>query len=179
MCCYPSHFLTFLHLVLTAFALPIRSNSLDVIVLQPVRKDCIRRRWTSRGDASGSDTSLRLARRSYEERGAVVSRNTPAQSPERWDAGRPKGRPDWAYWQDWARHSRLVCCWLPAARGEGQERQGRCSAPAIPVGVATAKQGDFDVYLTGLGSVTALNTVSLKTRIDGQIMQVNFREGRT
>lgn len=50
--------------------------------------------------------------------------------------------------------------------------------PAIPVGVATVKQGDFDVYLTGLGSVQAFNTVSLKTRIDGQIMQVNFREGQ-
>lgn len=50
--------------------------------------------------------------------------------------------------------------------------------PAIPVGVATVKQGNFDVYLTGLGSVQAFNTVSLKTRIDGQIMQVNFREGQ-
>ncbi len=50
--------------------------------------------------------------------------------------------------------------------------------PAVPVGVATVKQGDFNVYLTGLGSVQAFNTVSLKTRIDGQIMQVNFREGQ-
>ncbi len=50
--------------------------------------------------------------------------------------------------------------------------------PAIPVGVATVKQGPFDVYLTGLGSVQAFNTVSLKTRIDGQIMQVNFQEGQ-
>jgi membrane fusion protein, multidrug efflux system len=50
--------------------------------------------------------------------------------------------------------------------------------PAIPVGVATVKQGDFNVYLNGLGSVDAFYTVSLKTRIDGQIMQVNFREGQ-
>jgi multidrug efflux system membrane fusion protein len=50
--------------------------------------------------------------------------------------------------------------------------------PAVPVGVATVKQGDFNIYITGLGSVQALNTVSLKTRIDGQIMQVNFREGQ-
>jgi membrane fusion protein, multidrug efflux system len=59
-------------------------------------------------------------------------------------------------------------------------KSARASAPppAIPVGVATVKQGDFDVYLTGLGSVQALNTVSIKTRIDGQIMQVNFREGQ-
>jgi multidrug efflux system membrane fusion protein len=44
--------------------------------------------------------------------------------------------------------------------------------------VATVKQRDFPVYLTGLGSVTAFNTVSLKTRIDGQITQVNFVEGQ-
>jgi len=50
--------------------------------------------------------------------------------------------------------------------------------PAVPVGVATVKQGDFNVYLSGLGSVEAFYTVSLKTRIDGQIMQVNFREGQ-
>jgi len=50
--------------------------------------------------------------------------------------------------------------------------------PAVPVGVANVKQGDFNVYLAGLGSVEAFYTVSLKTRIDGQIMQVNFNEGQ-
>ena len=65
--------------------------------------------------------------------------------------------------------------------GKGsQQKSARAGAPppSVPVGVATVKQRDFDVYLTGLGSVTAFNTVSLKTRIDGQIMQVNFREGQ-
>ena len=61
-----------------------------------------------------------------------------------------------------------------------QPKSAKASAPppAVPVGVATVKQGDFNVYLNGLGSVQAFNTVSLKTRIDGQIMQVNFREGQ-
>jgi membrane fusion protein, multidrug efflux system len=40
------------------------------------------------------------------------------------------------------------------------------------------QQGNFNVYLNGLGSVQAFFTVSLKTRIDGQIMQVNFKEGQ-
>ena len=64
--------------------------------------------------------------------------------------------------------------------GSQSTKSARASAPplAVPVGVATVKQGDFNVYLTGLGSVQAFNTVSLKTRIDGQIMQVNFREGQ-
>jgi membrane fusion protein, multidrug efflux system len=48
----------------------------------------------------------------------------------------------------------------------------------VPVGVATAEKRDFRLYLTGLGSVTAFNTVSVKTRVDGQLVQVNFKEGQ-
>ena len=51
--------------------------------------------------------------------------------------------------------------------------------PAIPVAVAPAEQKDFPVYLSGLGSVQASNTVSLKSRVDGQIVQIAFREGQT
>ena len=50
--------------------------------------------------------------------------------------------------------------------------------PPVPVGVASVQQREFPVYLTGLGSVTAFNTVALKTRIDGQITLVNFQEGQ-
>src|SRR6202049_2642907 len=49
---------------------------------------------------------------------------------------------------------------------------------AVPVAVATAIKQDMPVYLTGLGSVTAYNTVSVKSRVDGQLIQVNFREGQ-
>ena len=74
----------------------------------------------------------------------------------------------------------LAICAGLAGCGSRQAKSAKASAPppAIPVGVATVKQGDFNVYLTGLGSVEAFNTVSLKTRIDGQIMKVNFQEGQ-
>lgn len=49
---------------------------------------------------------------------------------------------------------------------------------AVPVAVASAVNQDMPVYLTGLGSVTAYNTVSVKSRVDGQLIQVNFREGQ-
>jgi len=49
----------------------------------------------------------------------------------------------------------------------------------VPVGVATAQRRDVPVYLKGLGSVTASNTVSVKSRVDGQLAQVNFKEGQT
>ena len=49
---------------------------------------------------------------------------------------------------------------------------------SVPVAVASAVVQDMPVYLTGLGSVTAYNTVSVKSRVDGQLIQVNFREGQ-
>lgn len=48
----------------------------------------------------------------------------------------------------------------------------------ISVGVTTVQKRDVPYYLTGLGSVTAFNTVTVHTRVDGQIMKVNFREGQ-
>ena len=48
----------------------------------------------------------------------------------------------------------------------------------IPVVAATARAGDMPVYLQGLGTVTAFNTVTVKTRIDGQLIGVHFKEGQ-
>ncbi len=48
----------------------------------------------------------------------------------------------------------------------------------VPVVVSTAQKGDLPVYLIGLGSVTAFNTVTVRSRVDGQIVKVNFTEGQ-
>src|SRR6266478_5675100 len=50
--------------------------------------------------------------------------------------------------------------------------------PAIPVSVATAARRDVPIYLTGLGTVQAFNTVTVKTRVDGEIVKVAFTEGQ-
>jgi multidrug efflux system membrane fusion protein len=71
-----------------------------------------------------------------------------------------------------------ICAALTGCSSKAKSAKASGPPPAVPVGVAAVKQGDFNVYLTGLGSVEAFYTVSLKTRIDGQIMQVNFREGQ-
>ncbi len=53
------------------------------------------------------------------------------------------------------------------------------SAPAaVPVSVATASRTDLPVRLTALGSVTAFNTVTVRPRVDGQLMRVSFQEGQ-
>ncbi|MHB1701687.1 MAG: MdtA/MuxA family multidrug efflux RND transporter periplasmic adaptor subunit [Acidobacteriaceae bacterium] len=48
----------------------------------------------------------------------------------------------------------------------------------VPVSVAMVQQRSMPIYLTGLGSVTAFYTDTIKSRVDGQLMSVNFREGQ-
>ena len=48
----------------------------------------------------------------------------------------------------------------------------------VPVAAAAAARGDLNRYLTAIGSVTAFNTVTVKTRVDGQIVKVAFKEGQ-
>jgi len=52
------------------------------------------------------------------------------------------------------------------------------AARGVPVVAVPARRGDVGVYLTGLGSVTPLNTVNLKCRVDGELTKVLFREGQ-
>ncbi|MGC1414275.1 MAG: MdtA/MuxA family multidrug efflux RND transporter periplasmic adaptor subunit [Candidatus Acidiferrum sp.] len=67
----------------------------------------------------------------------------------------------------------------PAAGAAGQGKRGAGGAGlVVPVVVATAQKGDLPVYLIGLGSVTAFNTVTVRSRVDGQIVKVNFTEGQ-
>lgn len=59
-------------------------------------------------------------------------------------------------------------------------REGRKAAqgpPAVPVTVARVTQETVPVRLRAIGNVEAYSTVALKARVDGQIVEVNFKEG--
>ena len=58
------------------------------------------------------------------------------------------------------------------ASGQGPPRNF-----TVPVVAAAAQKGDINVYVTGLGTVTALYTATIHTRVNGQVMKVPFKEG--
>ncbi len=64
-------------------------------------------------------------------------------------------------------------------RGGGRKggRGGGNSLGPVPVVTAKVQRADVPVYLSGLGNVAAFYTVTVKSRVDGQLMKVNFNEG--
>ena len=58
-------------------------------------------------------------------------------------------------------------------------KQGSAALPrGVPVVAKAARKGDMAIYISGLGSVTPVYTVTVRTRVDGQLMEVLFREGQ-
>ncbi len=55
---------------------------------------------------------------------------------------------------------------------------GKGGGRAVAVGAATARKGDLDIYLSAPGSVVAFNTVIVRSRVDGEIVNVAFTEGQ-
>src|SRR3981081_1849641 len=54
----------------------------------------------------------------------------------------------------------------------------KSAPPAVRVTIAPVQKADFPVYLTGLGTVQGFNTVTVRTRVDGQIDKIAFKEGQ-
>src|SRR6202521_5216295 len=65
----------------------------------------------------------------------------------------------------------------PGAASKGKGGSG-AGGLVVPVVVSTAQRGDLPVYFNGLGTVTAFNTVTVRSRVDGQLVSVAFKEGQ-
>src|SRR5450756_2223526 len=63
-----------------------------------------------------------------------------------------------------------------AAEIRAQDAKPATAAPAIPVSVATVAQQTVAVRIQAIGNVEAYSTVALKARVDGQIVEVNFKD---
>src|SRR5438270_1069214 len=65
-----------------------------------------------------------------------------------------------------------------ATAGTSGRRGGPGAGGAVPVVAGNVEQKDMSIYLDGLGTVQAFNTVTVHTRVDGNLVQVNFSEGK-
>jgi multidrug efflux system membrane fusion protein len=68
--------------------------------------------------------------------------------------------------------------WWNDAPAKANLPQAQATPQAVPVDTATATRQDVPVTLTGLGTVQALNTVTVTARVDGQIQKIAFTEGQ-
>ncbi len=70
----------------------------------------------------------------------------------------------------------LIVRWQNQRSAAAKSRE--TGPPTVPVIVASARKGEIPVYLNALGSATPFNTVTVRSRIDGQLLKVNFQEGQ-
>ncbi len=63
-------------------------------------------------------------------------------------------------------------------KGKGKGKGGRGGPPA-PVATGMARAGNVNVYLNGLGTVTPTRTVTVRSRVEGELVRVHFKEGQT
>lgn len=109
------------------------------------------------------------------------------------DLNRPKDRPETRLgrgltpppsWRRWAWAvlgvvAVLAAVWWVWGRNPPAAPAGRYAMGGpLPVAAASAKKSDIDITLNALGTVTPLATVTVRTQIAGQLMQVNFDEGQ-
>jgi membrane fusion protein, multidrug efflux system len=66
----------------------------------------------------------------------------------------------------------------PDATAKTESAPSSPARPAVRVTIAPVEKADFPVYLTGLGTVQGFNTVVVRTRVDGQIEKIAFKEGQ-
>ena len=100
----------------------------------------------------------------------------------------PENTPDHprkSRWWVWV----LLCCLIAAGAylifpriTQGQSKSSKSGkakgSQTVPVIAATVRKGDLPIYLTGLGTITAFNTVTVRTRVDGELIHVAFTEGQ-
>jgi multidrug efflux system membrane fusion protein len=64
------------------------------------------------------------------------------------------------------------------SRNRAQSAEAALRSQTVPVAATAAKRGDLNLYLSEIGTVTPFNTVTVHTRVDGQLLTVHFQEGQ-
>jgi len=85
-----------------------------------------------------------------------------------------------AVWHDPTLVEKARGLWQQAGGGGRQPAGAPKAAPprVVPVTAIEAARGDMPLHLSGLGSVAAFNTVTIRSRVDGELLDVGFAEGQ-
>src|SRR5215472_13115239 len=71
-----------------------------------------------------------------------------------------------------------VVLWRLSPTTQVQPASAQAPAPGIPVTAGTVAAQDVPIFLHGIGTVQAYNSVAIKSRVDGQIVKIDFKEGQ-
>lgn len=72
----------------------------------------------------------------------------------------------------------LVVAYIWHSRHQAAQVPTKMMRPPVPVSGARARRGDLNVYLTAIGNVTPFNTTTVKSRVDGAIQKILYKEGQ-
>lgn len=73
----------------------------------------------------------------------------------------------------------LIIGYVWHARRQAAEATTKVVRPTVPVSAVRAQRGDLNLYLTAIGTVTPFNTTTIKSRVDGAIENILYKEGQT
>ncbi|MEE3505957.1 MdtA/MuxA family multidrug efflux RND transporter periplasmic adaptor subunit [Pseudomonas sp. 10C3] len=83
----------------------------------------------------------------------------------------------WWWWPSSATHKSAAATHPKSTSGTPRPGFGGATGP-VPVRVAPATVGDFPIYYKALGTVTAMNTINVRSQVAGQLVKLNFQEGQ-
>ena len=83
----------------------------------------------------------------------------------------------WWWWPSSATHKSTAATHPKSTSGTPRPGFGGATGP-VPVRVASATVGDFPIYYKALGTVTAMNTINVRSQVAGQLVKLNFQEGQ-
>jgi multidrug efflux system membrane fusion protein len=87
---------------------------------------------------------------------------------------------DWRMWLTGALILLVVGYFWHARRQAAEATAAsKVARPMVPVSAVTAQRGDLNLYLTAIGTVTPFNTTTVKSRVDGAIEKIFYKEGQT